>query len=71
MPSTAGFGNTCTFTRAALASLEAELPAAVVAHLLDLNINTAIAWSTYAQPDWTAYLAARASTVKSSPAGNR
>lgn len=34
--------------RAALASLAADLPSAV---LLDININTAVAWSTYAQTD--------------------
>jgi hypothetical protein len=44
---------------AALAALAADLPAAVLADLLDININTAITWSTYAQTDWTAYLAAR------------
>ncbi|MEV1296117.1 hypothetical protein [Pseudonocardia sp. NPDC049635] len=44
---------------AALAALTAELPAAVLANLLDLNIHTANAWATYAQHDWTAYVAAR------------
>jgi hypothetical protein len=44
---------------AALAALAAELPAAVVAKLLDLNINTANAWAGYAQHHWTSYLAAR------------
>ena len=48
---------------AALAALAAELPAAVLAALLDLNINTAIAWANYAQHDWTAYLAARTNTT--------
>jgi hypothetical protein len=47
---------------AALAALAAELPAAVLANLLDLNINTANAWATYAQHDWTTYLAARTQT---------
>lgn len=46
--------------RARSAALAAELPAAVLANLLDLNINTANAWATYAQHDWSAYLAARA-----------
>lgn len=44
---------------AALAALAAELPAAVLANLLDLNINTANAWATFARHDWSAYLAAR------------
>jgi hypothetical protein len=44
---------------AALAALAADLPAAVLADLLDIHINTAITWSTYAQTDWTTYLAAR------------
>jgi hypothetical protein len=45
---------------AALAALAADIPAAVLAQLLDLNINTAIAWANYAQHDWSTYLAARA-----------
>ncbi len=49
---------------AALAALAAELPAAVLANLLDPNINTANAWVTYAQHDWTAYLAARAQSAR-------
>jgi hypothetical protein len=44
---------------AARANLAAELPAAVPVQLLDININTAIAWPNYAQHDWTAYLAVR------------
>jgi len=44
---------------AALAALAADIPAAVLADLLDLNINTAITWANYAQHDWTAYLHAR------------
>jgi hypothetical protein len=44
---------------AALAALATDIPAAVLAHLLDLNINTAIAWANYAQHDWSTYLAAR------------
>lgn len=31
----------------------------MLAHLLDLNVNTAIVWTNYAQTDWSAYLAAR------------
>ncbi|MGY6655354.1 hypothetical protein ACXIZN_24645 [Amycolatopsis sp. TRM77291] len=48
---------------AALAALAADIPAAVLAHLLNLNINTAIAWANYAQHDWTAYLHARTNTI--------
>ncbi|SED62104.1 hypothetical protein SAMN04489727_8616 [Amycolatopsis tolypomycina] len=44
--------------QAALAALATDLPAAVLANLLDLNINTANAWAVYAQYDWTTYLAA-------------
>jgi hypothetical protein len=44
---------------AALGSQAAELPAAVLANLLDLNINTANAWADYAQHGWSVYLAAR------------
>jgi hypothetical protein len=44
---------------AALAVLAADLPSAVLAQLLDIHINTAIAWSHYAQTDWSAYLDAR------------
>ncbi|WP_040830377.1 hypothetical protein [Nocardia jiangxiensis] len=44
---------------AALAHLAAEIPAAVLAQLLDLHINTALAWATYAQNDWSTYLTAR------------
>jgi hypothetical protein len=44
---------------AALAALATDIPAAVLAHLLDLNINTAIAWANYPQHDWSTYLAAR------------
>ncbi|MGH3608372.1 MAG: hypothetical protein ACRDRD_09850 [Pseudonocardiaceae bacterium] len=44
---------------AALAALAADIPAAVLAQLLDLNINTAINWANYAQHDWSTYLATR------------
>lgn len=44
---------------AALVALAADLPAAVLADLLGIHINTALAWSAYAQTDWAAYLAAR------------
>ncbi|WP_280255706.1 hypothetical protein [Nocardia wallacei] len=52
---------------AALAHLAGEIPAAVLAQLLDLNINTALAWANYAQNDWTTYLAAR-TTAPDKPA---
>ncbi|MFD4460077.1 hypothetical protein [Nocardia sp. NPDC058480] len=44
---------------AALAHLASEIPAAVLAELLDLHIDTALAWSNYAQNEWSAYVAAR------------
>lgn len=44
----------------ALAALAADLPAAVLADLLGLHVNTAIRWVTHARRDWTDYLAARA-----------
>ena len=50
---------------AALAALATDLPAAVLANLLDLNINTANAWAVYAQYDWTTYLAARTRAQRS------
>jgi hypothetical protein len=48
---------------AALAALAADLPAAVLAQLLDLNINATIAWANYAQRDWGDYLAARVAST--------
>ncbi|OBA53674.1 hypothetical protein A5789_23565 [Nocardia sp. 852002-51101_SCH5132738] len=47
---------------AALAQLASEIPAAVLAQLLDLHIDTALTWATYAQNDWSTYLAARIPT---------
>ena len=44
----------------ALAALAADLPAAVLADLLGMHINTAIRWVRYAGRDWPDYLAARA-----------
>lgn len=52
---------------AALAALAADLPAAVLADLLAININTALAWATYAQTDWTTYLAARVRAGRRDP----
>lgn len=44
----------------ALSALAADLPAAILADLLGLHVNTAVRWVTYARRDWTDYLAARA-----------
>jgi hypothetical protein len=48
-----------TARNTALISLASELPAAVVAELVGINISTAVRWSTYARQDWAAYLEAR------------
>lgn len=40
----------------ALLQLAGDLPAAVLAELLGLHINTAVGWSGYARRDWVAYL---------------
>jgi hypothetical protein len=44
----------------ALMALAADLPAAIIADLLGMQINTAIRWVRYAGRDWADYLAARA-----------
>lgn len=44
---------------AALINLAADLPAAVLADLLGMHINTAVRWAHRAKRDWTSYLAAR------------
>jgi hypothetical protein len=44
----------------ALAALAADLPAAILADLLGMHVNTAVRWVTYARRDWADYLAARA-----------
>ncbi len=44
---------------AALMTLAADLPAPILAGLLDLHIATAVAWTQHAAHDWTLYLAAR------------
>jgi hypothetical protein len=36
----------------ALISMAAELPAPVLADLLDLHIATGVRWAKYARPDW-------------------
>lgn len=43
----------------ALIALATDIPPAVLATLLDINVQTAIGWARYAQTDWTAYLEAR------------
>lgn len=37
-----------------------DLPAAVLADLLDIHLHTAIRWVKHARRDWADYLAARA-----------
>jgi hypothetical protein len=44
----------------ALVTLAADLPAAVLADLIGIHINSAVRWTHYAQRDWASYLAARA-----------
>jgi hypothetical protein len=44
---------------AALIALAADLPAQVLADLLDLHPNTTVRWTSRAKRDWTTYLAAR------------
>jgi hypothetical protein len=48
----------------ALAALAADLPAAILADLLGMHLNTAVRWVTYARRDWTDYLALRATDQK-------
>jgi hypothetical protein len=43
----------------ALAALATDLPAAVMADLLGMHVNTAVRWVIYARRDWADYLAAR------------
>ncbi|HUY52106.1 MAG TPA: hypothetical protein VMV92_41460 [Streptosporangiaceae bacterium] len=51
----------------ALAALASDLPAAILADLLGLHINTAVRWVTYARKDWTDYLADRAADLENDP----
>jgi hypothetical protein len=44
---------------AALMTLAADLPAPILASLLDLRVATAVAWTQHAAHDWTLYLSAR------------
>ncbi|MDQ1367141.1 MAG: hypothetical protein QOE57_3183 [Acidimicrobiaceae bacterium] len=48
---------------AALITLAADLPAPVLADLLDIHITTAVQWSRHAQNDWAADLAARSAAA--------
>lgn len=48
---------------AALINLAADLPAAVLADLLGMHINTAVRWIHRAKRDWASYLAARAEAL--------
>jgi len=50
---------------AALAALAADLPAAILAGLLGMHVNTAVRWVTYARRDWFGYLASRAAGLTS------
>jgi ribosomal protein L40E len=50
----------------ALLDLASELPAAILADLLGMHINTATRWVKKTRRDWTSYLAARAETRLSS-----
>ncbi|WP_329159899.1 hypothetical protein OHB49_11165 [Streptomyces sp. NBC_01717] len=49
---------------AALIALAGELPAPVLAALLDVHIHTALKWAHHAQRDWSSYLAARTAAPK-------
>jgi hypothetical protein len=49
-------------------ALAAELPAAVLADLTGININTAVTWSRQVKRDWTEYVALRA---QDAPASNK
>jgi hypothetical protein len=49
-----------TARNGALAALAMDLPAAVLADLLDIHLHTAIRWVKHARRDWADYLAARA-----------
>jgi hypothetical protein len=49
-----------TARNGATAALAADLPAAILADLLGMHINTAVRWVTYSRRGWAGYLAARA-----------
>jgi hypothetical protein len=52
----------------ALSALAADLPAAILADLLGLHVNTAVRWVTYARRDWAGYLASRAADLAAASA---
>jgi hypothetical protein len=51
----------------ALIGLAAELPAAVLADLLAIDVTTATRWAGYAKRDWHDYLAARRADAEQQP----
>ncbi len=55
--------------RAALLHLAAELPAAVLADLLNLSVGTAVGWVNNAGGDWSRYAAALAQEALTDPNG--
>jgi hypothetical protein len=55
---------------AMLINLAADLPAAVLADLLGLHLNTAVRWVKRARRDWADYLAARADATGTGQARN-
>jgi len=63
----AGIGIQCTPARnAALIQLASQMPAAVIADMLGLHVNTATRWVELAGAKWTGYVADhRASTCRS------
>ncbi|GLP73599.1 hypothetical protein TUM20983_07090 [Mycobacterium antarcticum] len=52
----------------ALIGLAAELPAAVLADLLAIDIITATRWAAYAKKDWLDYVATRVADAMQPPA---
>ena len=48
---------------AAMLALIGDIPAPVLADLLDLHPNTTVRWATLAKRDWTSYLNARAEDI--------
>lgn len=58
----AGFPNLARARAAALITLLEDVPPPVLASLLGISPQTAQHWARYAQPDWAAYLDARALT---------
>jgi len=57
-----------TARSAALINLASDLPAAILADLLGMHVNTAVRWSRRAKRDWTGYLAARSAGSRVTPA---